>query len=140
MKKPVNAWRSAAPWLWLLLVTLLATGLRFGVIESSAIGQQCGGSQAPAWCVLRQGLVFGFLHNIYGSVALLATAAAFASGRLWLAWLAAALGAFALVLYGFVAGALALLLGCLRLLRLQATRMTPVEQHRQAQRQVDAEP
>lgn len=138
--KSASAWRSAMPWLLLLLVTLAATGLRFGVIESSAIGQQCGGSHAPGWCVLRQWLVLGFLHNVYGGAALLATAAAFVSGRIWLAWLAAALGAFALVLYGFVAGALALLLGCLRLLRLQAARVAPVEQHRPRHQQINAEP
>ena len=59
--------------------------------------------------------------------------------RPWLAWLAAALGVFALELYCFEARALVLLLGCLRLLRLQA-RAAPIEQHRQRQQQIQSQP
>jgi len=42
-----------------------------------------------------------------------------------LAWLAAALGALALQLYNYEPGALALLLGCLRLLHLQGAANPP---------------
>ncbi len=134
-------WKLALPWLLLLIVGLSAAGLRYGLIESSAIGQQCSAGGAPWWCLWRQGLVLGFLNNVYGVAALVVTAFALAWPRIWLAWLAAALGVFALELYGFQFGALALLLGCLRLLRTQASvHAAPVDQYRQRQREIQTEP
>jgi len=134
-------WRPALPWLLLLAVGLGTLVLRFGLIESSAIGELCSGRLAPWWCQWRAWLVFGFLHQIYGVLALLVTVAAMVSRRHALAWLSAALGVFALQLYCVEPGALAFLLGCLRLLRLQAdAREAPTEQHRQGQQQVQAQP
>lgn len=133
------AWRRAWPWLALLLVALLATWLRYGVVESSAIGQLCS-ADGPWWCRWRQALVLGFLHDVYGNAALAATALALLRRHAWLAWLAAALGILALQLYCFESGALALLAGCLRLLRLQAPRAVPLDQHRQGQQQVHPQP
>lgn len=133
--------RLALPWLLLLAVGLATLVLRFGLIESSAVGELCSDRLAPWWCQWRAWLVFGFLHRIYGVLALLVTAAAMFSRRPALAWLSAALGAFAVQLYCVEPGALALLLGCLRLLRLQAdARRAPAEQHRQRQQQVQAQP
>jgi hypothetical protein len=132
-------WRLALPWMLLLAVALVTAWLRYGLIESSAIGQLCGASHAPSWCSGRRWLVLGFLHNVYGVVALIAAVLALLRQRPWLAWLAAALGVFALELYCFEAGALALLIGCLRLLRLQA-RAAPIEQHRQRQQQIQSQP
>jgi hypothetical protein len=134
------SWRGAAWWLALLAVGLGATALRFGLIESSAIGQLCGSSRAPAWCTLRSWLVVGFLHHIYGALALAALLPAWLLRRPSLAWLAAALGAFAMQLYGAEAGALALLLGSLRLLRLLADTRTPRAPHRPGQQQVQRQP
>jgi hypothetical protein len=131
--------RLARPWLLLLAVALIAAWLRYGLIESSAIGQQCGAGNVPAWCDWRQALVLGFLHNVYGMAALAAAVLALWRQRTWLAWLAAALGIFALELYCFEAGALALLIGSLRLLRLQACT-TPVDQHRHGQQQIHPQP
>lgn len=134
-------WQLALPWLLLLLVGLGAAWLRFALIESHAIGQQCSASGAPWWCLWRQGLVLGFLLNVYGVAALVVTALALVWPRTWLAWLAAALGVFALALYCFQSGAVALLIGCLRLLRTQArVHAAPVDQHRQRQREIQAEP
>ena len=133
-------WRRAWPWLLLLLVALLAACLRYGVIEPATMAQQCGAGHAPWWCRWRQWLVLGFLHDVYGIAALLATALALLWKRAWLAWLAAALGVIALQLYCFESGALAVLVGCLRLLRLQATRTLPVDQHRHGQQQVHTQP
>lgn len=122
-----GAWRQLLPWLLLLLVSALAGWLRYGLIEPASMLQTCAGLGQPAWCHARSWLVIGFLHDVYGAAALLATAASLLSRRTWLAWLAAALGAFALELYGYEAGALALLVGSLRLLRLQASpRSVPV--------------
>ncbi len=136
-----RVWRMALPWLLLLALGAVAAALRYGLIESSTIGQQCAAVRIPWWCTWRQGLVLGFLHNVYGIAALVAAAMALLSRRLWLAWLAAALGIFALQLYCVESGALAWLVGCLRLLRAQANaRMAPVEQHRQGQQQVHSQP
>ncbi len=132
-------WRQALPWLLLVLVALLATGLRYGLVEPSTMAQRCG-AHGAWWCDARQWLVVGFLHNVYGMLALLASALALLSNRRWLAWLAAALGIFALQLYGFQSGALALLIGSLRLLRLQATHLPPAGQHRQREQHVQAQP
>lgn len=134
-----RGWKKALPWLALLAVALLAAWLRYGLVESSAIGQLCSAG-GPWWCQWRQWLVLGFLHDVYGIAALAATALALLRRRAWLAWLAAALGVFALQLYCVESGALALLAGCLCLLRRQATRPAPFEQHRQHQQQVQAQP
>jgi hypothetical protein len=136
-------WRIALPWLLLALIGAGAVVLRYGLIENSAIGQLCGAADSPWWCTVRQWLVLGFLHDIYGIAALLAAAAALLRRSAWLAWLAAALGAFALELYCFEAGALALLIGCLRLLRRQVSlprHAPPAQQHRRGQQQVQPQP
>jgi hypothetical protein len=119
-------WQWAWPWALLLAVALGTAWLRYSLIESHAIGQQCEAVNAPTWCGGRQWLILGFLYHAYGAAALLAAPLSLLSRRPWLAWLAAALGVFAFELYGFEIGAVALLIGCLRLLRLQA-RAAPVE-------------
>ena len=134
-------WIVALPWLLLLAVACVAAWLRFGLVESSAIGAQCSATGAAWWCTWRHLLVLGFLNDSYGIAALLVAGLALVWPRLWLAWLAAALGVFALELYCFQSGALALLIGCLRLLRTQAQVYgSPVDQHRQRQREVQAQP
>jgi hypothetical protein len=104
------------------------------------MAQQCGGGRGPWGCRWRHWLVLGFLLDIYGIGARAATTLALLRKYAWLAWLAAALGVIALQLYCFESGALALLAGCLRLLRLQAARLAPVEQHRPRQQQVQSQP
>lgn len=139
-----SPWRLALPWLLLLGVGFATTAVRFGLIESSAIGQLCSSSHAPWWCGVRTALVLGFLHHVYGVAALIGAVLALTSRRhalAALAALAAALGAVALLLYGAEAGALALLIGSLRLLRLQADACAaPVRQHGCGQQQVQAQP
>jgi hypothetical protein len=135
-----TTWQRAWPWLLLLLVALFTAWLRYGVIEPATMAQQCGSGHAPWWCRWRQWLVLGFLHDVYGIAALLATALALLWKRARLALLAAALGVIALQLYCFESGALAVLIGCLRLLRLQTTRAVPVAQHRHGQQQVHSQP
>jgi len=109
------------PWLLLVLVGLAAAGLRYGLIEPPSMAQLCTAAQAPAWCALRQALVLGFLHDVYGVIALVAAVLALLRRSRALAWLAAALGAVALQLYNYEPGALALLVGCLRLVHSQGT-------------------
>lgn len=136
-----RAWpRVLLPWLGVLVVGLLAMALRLSFIEPPAVAHRCAAALPPWWCALRQQLVVGFLTDAYGYVALAVAAIALVWRRAWLAWLAAALGAFALQMYCYEAGALALLVGSLRLLRLQANGATPAQQHRQRQRQVQPQP
>jgi hypothetical protein len=136
----------ALPWLLLLAFGFVAAGLRFHLIESTAIADLCGSGQYSPWCNTRQLLILGFQHHAYdvsayGTAALISAVLALWSKQVWIAWLAAVLGIFALQLYCFEPGALALLIGCLRLLRLQARpRMPPGEQHRQREQQIQSQP
>ena len=134
----------AMPWLLLLLLALAAAWLRYGLIEPTALAHQCDGVGGPAWCRWRQWVVEGFLNYSYGYVALASAALALCWQRQWTAWLAAALGVFALLLYCYDAGALALLIGVLRLLRLQAgtvqTSTSPLDQHRQRDGEIQGQP
>lgn len=127
------------PWVALLVVGLATAWLRYGLIQPSHIAALCGDAGSPAWCAWRQWLVLGFLHDVYGVLALVAAALALFSQRLAVAWLAAAVGLFALELYCYETGALALLMGCLRLLRLQASA-SPRVQHGHGQGQVQGQP
>lgn len=111
--------RNLLPWCGLILTGLGAAWLRYGLIEQPALADLCAPTTAPAWCPLRQALVLGFLHEVYGVAALVASALALWRRSIALAALAAILGGFALVLYNVEPGALALLLGCLRLVQLQ---------------------
>jgi hypothetical protein len=133
----------ALPWLLLLAFGFVAAGLRFHLIESTAIADLCGSGQYSPWCNTRRLLILGFHHHaydvsVYGVAALMAAALALWSRQVWIAWLAAVLGVFALQLYCFEPGALALLIGCLRLLRLQS--LPPGEQHRQREQQIQSQP
>ncbi|MEO7066179.1 MAG: hypothetical protein ABI114_04670 [Rhodanobacter sp.] len=134
-----SRWRQLGPWLLLAAVALITMWLRYGLIESSTMGQLCSSAHGPWWCSWRQLLVLGFLHDVYGVLALAAAALALLQKHRWLAWLAAALGVFALELYCFETGALALLIGCLRLLRLQANTM-PVAPDRPSNSQAQRQP
>lgn len=116
--KPAGVSRKSVPWLLLVGIGVLSAALRYGVVEPSAVVQLCESGHGPWWCSARQAIVLGFLGNGYGIAALMAAALSLLWKNPWAAWLAAALGTFALEMYCFEAGALALLIGCLRLLRL----------------------
>lgn len=137
MTRPIL--RTALPWLGIGAVGALAAWLRYGLIESPAMALACNAAAAPWWCAGRQALVLGFLHDVYGIAALLAAAWALVVRGVPAAWLAAALGLFALELYGFQSGALAVLVGSLCLLRAQARRQSAA-QDRPRQREVEPQP
>ena len=129
--------RTILSWLLLGAVGALGVALRYGVIEPAAIGHLCeGAATAPAWCQWRQWLVLGFLSYGYGWAALALALLALAWKHPASAWLAAAAGVLALQLYCYEAGAFALLVGCLRLIRLQA----PADENGDGQGQVQAQP
>ena len=137
----------AWPWLLALVVGGIAAALRYGLVESTEVARVCETSKALI-CDLRHWTVMGFITGnifhwpigIYGWVAVAATLLALVWNKPIAAWLATATGLFALVLYCFVPGALALLIGCLRLVRLQATAAAPLDPYRGGERQVQAQP
>ncbi|MBD8874235.1 hypothetical protein [Rhodanobacter sp. DHB23] len=117
--------RTLVPWLLVALAGAGAAWLRYGLIEPAAMAERCTAAQAPAWCALRQALVTGFLHDAYGIAAVVVAALSLLRRSRTLAWLAAALGAFALQFYNYEPGALALLVGSLRLVHLQGADGAP---------------
>jgi hypothetical protein len=131
--------RLALPWLAILAAGVLAVVLRYGVIEPADLAHACEGPGGPGWCPVRMSVVQGFLTYGYGYIAVAGVALALFHPRRWTAALAAALGLFALQLYCYEAGAFALLVGCLRLVRLQANP-APGAEHRGGDRQVQASP
>jgi hypothetical protein len=131
------------PWLLLVIVGFATAWLRYGFIEPAALAHMCdkGNANIPASCGFRHAVVIGFNTYSFGFAALIVTAIALVSKNRFIAWLAAALGVFALIIYCYYAGAVALLVGCLRFLRLQANGMsTPVDPHRHGNRNVQTQP
>ena len=111
-----------AAWLSLILLGIGVALLRFQVIESPTVTHLCSTGPAPFWCGGVQFVIAGFVSGGFGYAALAAAALALLWRRALSAWLAAALGLVALNLYCYEAGALAVLIGCLCLLRVQVMR------------------
>jgi len=132
----------ALPWLLMILVGLFAAWLRYGFIEAPALAHLCEDGNPPAWCGAHQLVVIGFNSYGYGIAAIIATVLALLANKPWLAAVATTLGIFALVMYCYDAGAIALLIGSLRLLRLQANRtvVTPRHPHGRGDGQIHAQP
>jgi hypothetical protein len=130
------------PWLLILAVGLLTMWLRYGFIEPPALAHLCDDlNTRPASCSARTFIVIGFNSYGFGIAALVATALTLVMKKPAIAWLAAALGMFAVIMYCYYAGAVALLIGCLRLLRLQVNRVaTPRHPHRNGNREVHGQP
>ncbi|WP_266170958.1 hypothetical protein [Dyella subtropica] len=132
--------RLSLPWLLLAIVGLLTAVIRYGVIEPSDMAHLCDGAATnPVWCPWRQAVVLGFLNYGYGWAALVVAALALAWKHPFTAWLAAAVGLFALQMYCYEAGAFAVLVGCLRLLRLQAGTL-PGDEDGQGDNEVQTQP
>jgi hypothetical protein len=129
------------PWLLIAVIGLLTAWLRYGFIEPPVLAHMCDDGNKPASCGVRAFIVLGFNSYGFGIAALVATALSLILKKPAIAWLAAALGMFAVIMYCYYAGALALLIGCLRLLRLQVHHMAPPRHpHRDGDRQVHAKP
>jgi len=135
------------PWLLLIALGVVPVMLRYGLVESPDVARACETGKTLA-CDLRHITVEGFITGnfggvrigIYGWIALAATALALWRNRVFTAWLAAATGLVAVVLYCFEPGALALLVGCLRLVRAQTDAAAPGDQHRAGQHEIHAQP
>ena len=121
--KPV--FRTALPWAVIVAVAAVATLTRYAFIEPPLMAHACEAQGGPWWCGLREAVVQGFLDNGYGYAALLAALLAVFWRRTFAAVLAVCLGAIALQLYCYEAGALAVLIGTLRLVRVQFDGQKP---------------
>ncbi|MET3652280.1 hypothetical protein [Dyella japonica] len=144
--------RLTLPWLTLILIGAGAYALRYGLVESSDVAHLCDTGRSFT-CDVRHATVMGFVlarlqltasysyqMGIYGWVALVAAALALFWKKPFTAWLSAAAGMVAVVLYCFAPGALALLVGCLRLVRLQSSGTAPLNHHGAGARQVHGQP
>ncbi|MGY3232770.1 hypothetical protein ACVWWJ_004254 [Luteibacter sp. HA06] len=114
--------RAALPWAVIVLVAIGAAWLRYGFIEPSDMAHACDGTDGPWWCGTRTLIVQGFLSYGYGYAAVLMALVALFWRNTVAAVLAASLGVIALQLYCYEGGALALLIGALRLVRVQYDR------------------
>lgn len=131
------------PWFLLAVVGLAAAWLRYDFIEPPALAHLCdeGNAHMPASCAARTFIVVGFNSYGFGIAALIAMLLALFSKKTAVAWLAAALGLFAVIMYCYYGGAVALLVGCLRLVRLQANGMpAPRSVNGPGNRKVEAKP
>jgi hypothetical protein len=131
--------RMALPWLAIVAAGVVAAVLRYGFIEPADIAHACEAPGGPGWCPVRMSVVRGFLTYGYGYIAMAGVALALFYPRRWTATLSAALGLFALEMYCYEAGALALLIGCLRLVRLQAAA-APGAQYGDGDQHIHASP
>ncbi|MBB3226212.1 hypothetical protein FHW69_000802 [Luteibacter sp. Sphag1AF] len=112
--------RLAAPWIAAIVIGAIGVVLRFYVVEPQYMQHACEEGVAMWWCSYRQAVVVGFLTNGYGYAAVAAALLSLVWRHPFPAALAAGLGLLALQLYCFEAGALALLIGALRLVRVQS--------------------
>ncbi|HEX7111683.1 MAG TPA: hypothetical protein VF216_04515 [Mizugakiibacter sp.] len=132
---PACSLRRLLPWLLVAASTALAMLVRYALIEPVDVAHRCDAGAGVWWCGVREAAVLAFTRGPdtwwsgapgvsalgwIGSAALAAGALALLWRRAGTATLAAAVGAVALVLYCFQAGALALLVGVLVLARSQA--------------------
>lgn len=132
----------ALPWFLLLIFGLFAAWLRYGFIEPPELAHLCDDANGPAWCGVRTAIVLGFNSYGFGIAAIVVTALSLIWKKPWLAWLATALGVLAVILYCYYPGAIALLIGSLRLVRLQTNSMmmTPGHPDRHGNRQIQTQP
>lgn len=114
--------RAALPWAIIIVAALAATWLRYGFIEPSDSAHLCESTTGPWWCGTRTLIVQGFLTYAYGYAAVLLALLSLFWRSTFAAVLAASMGVFALQLYCYEGGALALLIGTLRLVRVQYDR------------------
>jgi hypothetical protein len=107
-----------------LTVAALAGAAAFVVrkflVEPEFMGQLCGASGAPAWCLVRHAVVLGFVFNVYGHASVAAALLALLLRSTALAWFGLAAGILGCVLYRFDPAGAGVLLAALVLARLGA--------------------
>lgn len=90
----------------LILSTAIAVALRYGVIENAALGLGCDAEGGILLCRLRQGLIWTFNHNVFGTFAIVSAVFNLVRPSIALTALAIVLTAFGLALYNTAAAAL----------------------------------
>lgn len=95
----------------------LAMVARTRLIEPDAVGRLCTAATAPAWCAIRQALIMGFVHNVYGWLSVATALLAAVTGWRGLAWAGLVAGVFGGVLYRFDPAGAGVLLAALVLAR-----------------------
>ncbi|SEW12561.1 hypothetical protein [Luteibacter sp. 329MFSha] len=117
--------RAALPWVVIVIAAIVATWVRYGFIEPPHIAYACEAGHGPWWCGTRNLIVLGFLSYGYGYAAAVAALVSLFLRSTVAAVVATSLGVVALQLYCYEAGAFALLIGALRLVRVQVDRAHP---------------
>lgn len=139
--------RLILPWLSLIVIGVAVYALRYLLVESPDVANACEVGHSFN-CAVRHtavmgfilGRTFGYQMGLYGWAALIAAVTALFWKKPFAAWLSAATGLVAVILYCFAPGAFALLVGCLRLVRLQSQGATPLDHHGTGRREIHAQP
>lgn len=108
--------KHALPWMAIAAAFAAAALLRYALIEPEGYGFRCE-SGGPWWCAPRDAVIVAFHSGLIGWLALVAGVTAFLTLHRGIAAVAAATGAFGLVLYNPDLSAVAFALGALVLLR-----------------------
>ncbi|HYM36267.1 MAG TPA: hypothetical protein VET48_12765 [Steroidobacteraceae bacterium] len=103
----------ATVFITMAVTTALMLLVKFFIVEPESVASACLAGAGGWKCVVREGAVFGFLHNVYGWTALLV--GAFATIARWriLAIIAIVAGVAGAILYAFELSGVGLLLGAL---------------------------
>lgn len=116
-------------WAALGLVLAAALGVRYGFVEPAEIAHLCDPGTGPWWCPARRVMIDAFYLQALGWASVAFALASLFSRAQWVAWSAVAFGVAGMTLWGWDLAAPGLLVGALRLARLQAG--TPAGEPRQ---------
>jgi hypothetical protein len=111
--------KKLTPWILALVIMALAMGARYGMIQPPDVAHQCDDGAGPWWCSLRLAIILMYAHYGLGYASLLLSAGALALRRVDIACITICVGLAALVLYCYEPGAVAVVIGVLRLARAQ---------------------
>ena len=111
----------------LLAAAALALGLalRHQLVEPRDVAVLCRAGDAPAWCGVREVLVWCLRQGVFGWLGLAAAVAALLARWPGLVWPALAAGGIGAALYQAEVGAAAVLVALLAALRVPASRASP---------------
>ncbi len=121
----MHRFRLIAPWLAAALVCVAAILVRQFLIQPPHIGHTCDAATlslpapGPWWCSARAAFIMTYAWGGLNGACWVLTLAALAFRREAIAALALAVGLFAIVMYSYEAGAVAITIGALVLARAQ---------------------
>ena len=110
---------------------LVATWVRYGLIERDDLGLICDVTPAPWWCDVRMLVIQAFMHDAFGIASVMCAVLALWRRSRPLAHLAVASGVVGIVLYNFTWAGLGVIGGAMLLARLHRPRQQhgKAEQH-----------